>query len=327
MFTVRSIIAKAVLLSLVVVSLIISSAAFSAEKKISGDLVIFHAGSLAIPFKQVSDAFMKKYPDVKILKEASGSRTAARKISDLDRPADIMASADYTVIDTLLIPGHASWNIKLATNEMVIGYHKTSRMADKINSDNWYEILANKDVFFGRSDPNADPCGYRSVLTMKLAEKFYKKAGLANKLLDKDNKYIRPKETDLLALLEAGEMDYFFIYRSVAEQHGLEYVILPDQINLKTPKYADFYKTATVEISGKKPGAIVVKKGSPMMYGITIPKSAPNPDAAMAFITFLLEKENGMAIMEKNGQPSAVPSSTSSYGNIPESLKGFATAK
>ena len=64
---------------------------------------------------------MEKYPKVKVLREATGSRTAARKISELHRPADIMASADYTVIDALLIPEHAQWNIKLATNEMVIG--------------------------------------------------------------------------------------------------------------------------------------------------------------------------------------------------------------
>jgi molybdate/tungstate transport system substrate-binding protein len=296
----------------------------SAEQEIAGDLVIFHAGSLSIPFKEISASFMEKYPKVKVLREASGSRTAARKISELNRPADIMASADYTVIDTLLIPEYASWNIKLATNEMVIGYLESSRMADVITSDNWYEILLNSNVAFGRSDPNADPCGYRSVLTMKLAEKFYKKDGLAGELLKKDHKYIRPKETDLIALLEAGEMDYFFIYRSVAEQHKMKYVILPDEINLKNPAFSDFYQTASVEISGKKPGTTVVKKGAPMMYGVTIPKCSPNPEAAMAFISFLLDKDGGMAIMEKNGQPSAVPSATNSFDNLPENLKKFA---
>ncbi len=313
------------IIAITVVLMLFPKPTISAEHEITGDLVIFHAGSLSIPFKEISAAFMEKYPEVKVLREASGSRTAARKISELNRPADIMGSADYTVIDTLLIPEHASWNIKLATNEMVIGYHESSRMAAEITSDNWYEVLLNSKVAFGRSDPNADPCGYRSVLTMKLAEKYYKKDGLATQMLEKDHRYIRPKETDLIALLEAGEMDYFFIYRSVAEQHGLKYVILPDEINLKTPVFKDFYKTATVEISGKKPGTTVVKKGAPMMYGVTIAKSSPNPDAAMAFVEFLLAKDGGMAIMEKNGQPSAVPSSTNSYDKLPENFKKFAT--
>ena len=97
-----------------------------AGTKLSGDLVIFHAGSLSVPFKEISKAFNKIHPDVNILKESAGSRTCARKISDLKRPADIMASADYTVIDKLLIPDHASWNIKFASNEMALVFHHGS---------------------------------------------------------------------------------------------------------------------------------------------------------------------------------------------------------
>jgi molybdate/tungstate transport system substrate-binding protein len=180
------------------------------------------------------------------------------------------------------------------------------------------------DVRFGRSDPNADPCGYRAVLTMKLAEKHLEMPGLAAKMLAKDTEYIRPKETDLLALLEAGEIDYIFLYRSVAEQHKLERVLLPDEVNLKRPELAEFYSSVTVDISGKEPGETITKRGAPMVYGVTIPKNAPNPTAAMAFVRFLLDKDKGMAIMERNGQPSAVPSPTETYGKVPEALKGFA---
>ena len=61
-----------------------------------------------------------------------------------------------------------------------------------------------------------------------------------------------------------------------------------------------------------------------MMYGVTIPKSSPNPDAAMAFMEYLLAEDGGMAIMERNGQPSAIPSPTRSFNQIPETLKKFA---
>jgi molybdate/tungstate transport system substrate-binding protein len=298
----------------------------SGGKGLSGKLMIFHAGSLAVPFKEISAAFEKQHPDVKVVREAAGSRACARKISDLGRRCDVMASADYTVIDTLLIPDHADWNIKLATNEMTIVYSGKSRGAAELTAANWHQVLLRKNVAFGRSDPNADPCGYRAVLSMKLAEKHYKLPGLAGKLLAK-NKYIRPKETDLLALLEVGEIDYIFLYRSVAEQHQLKRLILPDRINLKKPELADFYKTASVDISGKKPGTKVTKRGAPMVYGVTIPRNAPNREAALAFMEFLLSKDKGMAIMEKNGQPSAVPSPTGTYTKIPEKLKGFARAK
>ncbi len=292
--------------------------------ELSGKLTVFHAGSLSVPFKEMVTAFNKKHPDVEILLEAAGSRTCARKISDLNRPCDVMASADYTVIDQLLIPEHADWNIKFAANEMTLVYHKASRRADEINRDNWPEILADKTVIFGRSDPNADPCGYRAVLTMKLAGNYYQNPAIPETLLKKDLNYIRPKETDLLGLLESHSIDYIFLYRSVAQQHGLEYLLLPDEINLKKDELTGAYAQASVEISGNKPGETVTKTGAPMVYGITIPKNAGNPKAAMAFVDFILGPE-GTAIMERSGQPTVGPSPSDSFERIPAELKKYAT--
>lgn len=295
------------------------------EKEIKGDLIIFHAGSLSVPFKEMKDEFQKEYPLVNIIMESDGSRKCARKITDLNKPCDIMASADYSVIDNLLIPNYADWNIKFATNEMTIVYHEASKYANEINADNWFKILLKDDVVFGRSDPNSDPCGYRAVLTSQLSEKFYKVDDLENKITSKNINYIRPKETDLLAMLESNTIDYIFLYRSVAQQHGLKYVILPDSINLKNPNLDSYYANAQVEISGKKPSETITQIGQSMVYGITIPKNAPNKDAAEAFVKFVLNKDKGMKIMENNGQASLVPSSTPTFEKIPESLKQFAT--
>lgn len=295
-----------------------------AAEPLSGELVVFHAGSLSVPFAQISEAFMERYPEIRVVREAAGSRTCARKITDLGRPCDVLASADYTVINTLLIPEHAAWCIPFATNEMAIVYHADSRRAGEMAQDTWHQILLDERVAFGRSEPNADPCGYRAVLTAKLAERYYQKDGLAERLLAKDRRYIRPKETDLLALLEAGAIDYIFLYRSVAQQHGLKCLRLPDEINLKDPALAAQYRTVSVKISGKKPGEFVVKRGEPMVYGVTIPRNARNTAAALAFVAFLLEKDKGMAIMEKNGQPSIVPASSGTFDQIPPVLRDFA---
>jgi len=287
-------------------------------------LIIFHAGSLTVPFKQIVHDFTKIHPNVEVIMEGAGSRNCARKVTDLKKECDILASADYTVIDNLLIPDYADWNIKFVSNEMTIVYHDGSKYSEEINTDNWFEILGKEDVAFGRSDPNADPCGYRAVLTTELAEKYYNKNGLTEKLLNKDQKYIRPKETDLLGLLESKAIDYIFLYRSVAEQHGLKYLILPDSINLKKPELSDFYEQATVNINGKTPAEIITKKGEPMIYGVTLIKNAPNKDIAIEFLKFLLTKDKGLAIMKKNGQPDVVPSPTNTFNAIPESLRNFA---
>jgi len=314
-----------VFFSLVVLCFAVTTArAQSHNRALSGKLIIFHAGSLSVPFRQISEEFNRHYPKVKIFREAAGSRMCARKISDLHRRCDIIASADYTVIDTLLIDEHAEWNIKFASNEMVVAYRADARQSSEINPNNWYEILLNKDIAFGRSDPNSDPCGYRAVLTVKLAEKFYGRAGLADKMLKKDRRYIRPKEVDLLALLEVGELDYVFTYRSLARQHGLGFVTLPDEINLKSERFADFYAGASVRLTGKKPGTFITRTGAPIIYGVAIPKNAPNPEAATMFLAFLLDVTKGGAILEKNGQSSVVPSPTETFEKLPEKLKRFA---
>ena len=93
------------------------------NQKENNKLIIFHAGSLSVPLKQMKDEFTKVNPDIEILLESAGSVKCARKITDLNKECDIMASADYTIIDEMLIPDYTGWNIKFASNEMAIVYH------------------------------------------------------------------------------------------------------------------------------------------------------------------------------------------------------------
>jgi len=293
------------------------------NSEVSGDLIIFHAGSLSVPLQEVVDSFNIQYPEVNILMESAGSLACARKITDLNKDCDIIAVADYKVIDNMLIPKFASWNIKFVTNEMAIVYTDKSKYSNEINPENWYEILLRQDVNYGRSDPNSDPCGYRAILTMKLSEIYYNQIDLTSKFLQKNEEMIRPKEVDLIALLETNNVDYIFLYRSVAEQHNLKYLILPDSINLKSNELSDFYSQVSVEVADEDPTKTQNMYGEPMIYGISIPINSPNKKVAEIFIDFLLNSENGMKILEKNGQPSVIPSKTDNFDSIPELLKKY----
>ncbi len=280
-------------------------------------VVVFHAGSLSVPFSEMEKAFEAKYPQFDVVREAAGSRACARKITDIHKPADVMASAAYKVIDNLLIPDYAKFNIQFVTNEMAIAFTPHSKYANEINSNNWVDIFLRDGVKIGHSNPNLDPCGYRSILVTKLAEIYYKKPGFYEKLLGYGESYsnaeenkskviVRPKETDLLGLLEAGAYDYLYIYKSVAEQHGLKYVVLPSEVSLKDKKFSSFYKQATFKITGKKPGTFITKKGAPMVYGITVVQNdkeglPKNREGAVKFVNFVISAE-GQAIMKKNGQ-------------------------
>ncbi len=264
-------------------------------------LTIFHAGSLSVPFKQMADAFKKEHPELQINLESSGSVDAARKIADLQKPCDIIAVADYLVIDNLLIPEHAKWQFGFASNEMVIAYNDQSKEAGKIDSLNWYDRLQDEELIIGRSDPNADPCGYRTIFIFKLAEKIQQKPGLADKLANKKSTVIRPKEVDLLSLLHSHNLDYLFIYRSVAIQHGLKYIELPAQLNLSDPEMENWYKDVSVTVKGKQPGEQTEIPGSTILYSFSIPENAENQEGAKTFLNFLLDPGKGGKILEKSG--------------------------
>jgi len=285
-------------------------------------IIVFHAGSLSVPFAQMEKAFEARYPQYDVVREAAGSRACARKITDIGKPADVMASAAYKVIDNLLIPSFAKFNAQFATNEMAIAYTKQSKYAGEITAANWPEILLRPDVKIGHSNPNLDPCGYRSILVTQLAERYYKVPGFYDRLMGYGESYqngeekrekivVRPKETDLLGLLEAGAYDYLFIYKSVAAQHGLEYITLPPEVNLGSKKFSDLYRQVAIQITGKKPGTWITKQGAPMVYGITVVENAAkglprNPKGAAAFVRFVLSSE-GQAIMKQNGQGVIAP--------------------
>lgn len=273
----------------------------------SGPLVIFHAGSLSVPVKLLTRAFQELHPGAEFAPESSGSLVAARKVAELGRAVDLVLSADWRVIERFLIPEHAGACIRFARNELVIAYTERSLYADEISPDNWWRVLLREEVIYGHSDPDLDPCGYRTLMAWQLSELYYGVPGLYRRLAagcPPGN--IRPKAVELVALLQSGNMDYAFEYRSVAVQHGLRYVELPPEVNLGHPEYADFYAQAVVEIAGASPGETMSVSGAPIVYGLAVPYSAPHPELAWEFVGFLLGPE-GRRILEECGQPPLVP--------------------
>ena len=154
----------ALLLTLSLLSQVVGCFELATTEKLSGELKIFHTGSLTIPITQISEEFNKLYPDVEILAESTGSATTIRKVTELKKECGVVASADYALIPELMFPNYADWYIIFATNQMCLTYTDSSQFTDEINSDNWFEILQREGVTYGRSDPDQDPCGYRTLM-------------------------------------------------------------------------------------------------------------------------------------------------------------------
>ncbi|RJX16590.1 tungstate ABC transporter substrate-binding protein WtpA [Candidatus Bathyarchaeota archaeon] len=305
---------------------------------------VFHAGSLTIPLEEVKKLFEKKNPHVEVQLESSGSLEAIRKITELNKKAEVVAVADWLLLKNIMYPKFTDFYIKFATNNLVIAYTNKSKYADEINNQNWYQILMYDDVCFAFSDPNKDPCGYRALIMLVLAQLYYDKPNLFKKLIETNtnikletdsNHYIilvppdlapttdkvkiRPKSVELLALLEEGIIDYAFEYRSVAVQHNLHYVELPSSIHLGDLNYEDFYKQVLVKINAGSSKEKMIT-ASPIIYGVTIPKNAQYKKLAIEFIQLMLSEE-GKEIFRKNGQP---PLKTAlGYGKIPDVLISF----
>jgi molybdate/tungstate transport system substrate-binding protein len=292
--------------SFIIVLTIIMTLTSCSSRNRKSEIVIFHAGSLAVPMSRLAEEYMSANPGISIITEAAGSVVSARKITELGKECDIMASADYQIIDNMLIPDYASWNLGFATNEIVIAYTDKSKYSSQITNENWIEVLQRGDVVYGRSDPDSDPCGYRTLLMLKLAEKEYQRPGLTASFEEKDRSFIRPKEIDLTALLEAGAVDYVFQYRSVAVQHGLLYISLPLSINLGSTIYSENYQSVYQDIAGSKPGEMISIQGDYILYGITILNEAPNKVEAERFLAFVVGSR-GRAILAETGQNPIAP--------------------
>jgi molybdate/tungstate transport system substrate-binding protein len=275
----------------------------AAQEVPAGPLVVFNAGSLAKPFNDLLRAFKAKHPKVVPAQENSGSLEAARKLTDLSKTPDVIGVADYGVISKLLIPKHATWYATFARNSMVILYTNESSGAEEINGRNWWQVLLRPGVRTGRSDPALDPNGYRTLMVFQLAEEFYREPALAARLeRASPPKYMRPKEADLTALVQAGELDYSWSYESIAKTVGLPYVDLSPEVDLSDPELAESYGRARVRLPGaSRSGRDSVEfRGEPIVYALTIPTAAPHPLTAEAFVRFVFSPE-GLALLKASG--------------------------
>jgi len=330
-------------------------------------LTIFHAGSLAVPFKALETEFEGSHTDVNVDRQSGGSATMiSNAIAQEDAgesPPDIVASADYKLIpDRMYEGGYADWYIAFARNTMVLCYRDNAPGSDDIVSENrtWFDVLRNDPVSYGHSDPDQDPCGYRTLLVAQLAEMYYCDNATDFGLIpdpDADGLYdvlipgsehergrtggqnltarpggseevVSAKSVDLIVALESGDLDYAFEYRSVAVQHELNYIELNDYINLSKTSaelegVEEFYATASIEIltDPGPPKEYAAKHGAAIVYGITIPVNAENEELAAEFIGLLLSETGEEIIETENGQPMLDPPLCDHPENLPVSLQ------
>ena len=252
-------------------------------------LVVFHAGSLARLVQELSRRFEGNHPTIRIDSESSGSLDAIRKVTDLGRTCDLLLTADHRLLDRYIVPARALRYHQLVGNEIVLAGARNAAWIESEWRDDWHSnLLAHT---FGISDPARDPAGYFAHLVWKLAEIHYNRPGLYRALSSRlDPRWMRPKSSELVALLQVGVLDFAFLYLSTALQNNLPYLRFPPQVSLGDAAYSEVYARVFITIPSPDDQQHHIEiQGAPIRAGVALLQ--PARPAAASFLEFLISSE------------------------------------
>ncbi|WP_284012140.1 extracellular solute-binding protein [Halobaculum litoreum] len=244
---------------------------------------VLAAGSLARAF----DERLRPRVDAPLELEFHGSAVCARLVAEGLRDPDVLVLADPA-----LFAGLADRYTAFATNEVVVAYDPARPGGRAVrDSARPFDPFLDRDLPWGRTDPDADPLGYRTVFALRLAASLWGRP-YATAL---DAGRVIP-EAELLAVFAAGELDAAVVYRNMALDHGVAYRRLPPTVNLGSPAHAAAYADHRYELPD---GTTVV--GAPVSYGAVARRD--DPAVAAAFRTLVAGEWTGDAF----GVPATYP--------------------
>jgi molybdate/tungstate transport system substrate-binding protein len=289
---------------LIVAAMLLSACADTSHKR---SVSVLYAGSLATVMENGVGPAFTAATGYGYKGEAHGSLGAARLIHDHLRSPDVFVSADPAVNESVLMGPRngnlVTWYAVVASSQLVLAYHPKSPFAPRFEAaaagkTPWYEVLETPGVRFGRGDPTIDPKGYRTLFLFALAGMHYQRPDIPALLGQPLNPAQVLPETALLARVESGQFDAGIFYKHEIVAQKLPFVSLPPEINLGDPRYADLYAQATYTTpTGER------VHGAPILFTVTIPTTVRDPEAAEAFVRFLLTspkllKEYGFGIVD-----------------------------
>lgn len=309
------------------------------------------AGTLKFSFNDLLKLYSRLYPNIPTgqpLYEGSGKLAQDEATS---KQFSFVASADTTTIPAVLFKDNLTdYEVAFGVTQVVIivnlnttagrEVYELWRQAQSLQplsaqwNSTWRQIFAiialNSSTAVGVSDPFTDPSGYQAMCMLKLAGLTF--FGNSDLLFDaiyrNPSKYfMRTTEVDLLSLMPGGQIQFILsAYQSnaipqVKEYRGLAYITLPPQINLGSLNYTDYYHS--VSVTWTEAGKTKTFACNPVIYTFTIPRTAPNPEAAVYF-ALLIFSPQGQKVLRSYGIDPISPGIV--YGNIsdvPTPLRPF----
>jgi molybdate/tungstate transport system substrate-binding protein len=229
---------------------------------------------------------------------AQGSSALAQLIVGGSIRPDVFVPVTDGPALTVLRAGKAGSAQPIAHTEMVIAYSPKSRFAPEFEAaskgkGDWWKVLQQSGLRFGRTDPVTDPQGRNIIFTMMLAGQMYKQADLVEKVLGPaiNEKQIFQEQT-VQARLQSGELDAASAYKIQPGPFNLPYLTLPKEINLSGHNVQVEHPDIILNVGGK------TYTPEPLIYYSAVLKDAPNPTGAAAFAAWLRGDE-GQAIFRR----------------------------
>ena len=237
-------------------------------------LNIFSAGVARKVVNDTITKFKDNNPQLDINLTVDGSVDLIRRCLK-GEPCDLLILADDKIIDKMMIPDAATGYIVFAGNRMVVAANE----GYEINTDNWKEKLLASDATFDHHNPYADPGGYRSVMSMLLADSI--DPGLSEKLLNHPGHFGMGNDPENMP-----EIKYCFDYYTRAAGRGAMIAELPEIMNLSSDDLADEY--AQVNFAVDENNTITA---TPINHALTIPATAQNPVESKKFAALFLKSD------------------------------------
>ncbi len=252
-----------------------------------GSMDVLYAGSLTATMEEAIGPAFESSVGLPFRGEPHGSVAGAHLIRDGLRRPDVYITADTATLG-LLGPHDPGWSIAFARGELAIGYAADGRWAAAFDSAAagwlaWYDVVTRPGVRLGRTDPELDPKGYRTLWLFELAERHYERSGLAERLRAAAPERAVYPEAHLATRVEAGQLDAAVFYLGEARAHGLSVIRLPAPVHQGDPELAGRYAEMTYR---DREGRIF--RGTPILYAATVPVNARARDPGIEFIAFLL---------------------------------------
>jgi len=250
--------------------LALSMIAARADATVSVD----YAGSLVATMEgPIARAFLAER-GIRFEGEGKGSKAIANLIAAGLRTPDVFISADPKLLAPLRSSELISTYAVLGSARMVIAFSSGSPHAALLSeaargSRSILDVLAAPALRVGRTDPALDPKGVRTIHALRLLGAQSHRSNEAERVLRQSQTF---PEEDLAVRVESGELDAGFFYSTETVPMRLKTIELPARANLSNE----------------------------IVYAIATLTNAPHPQAARAFVDFLL-RGSGRGILEHAG--------------------------